>query len=166
MLHISELGCLFHFKETLRSYVWLSFGTFRHDPHSRHETCGATWDTPGTRQAHRRTCSEHPMEHRLPCLSNDSSNVAAMRAGDDEETSVDLLQTAGNFVHLFDCSHEYYASSPVWWPGLKNSPTVTHACLKRRLLQVGFGRWTNNPALYKGYCYETPKGEARARPGL
>jgi len=54
------------------------------------------------------------MEHRLPCLSNDSSNVAAMRAGDDEETSVDLLQTAGNFVHLFDCSHEYYASSPVW----------------------------------------------------
>jgi hypothetical protein len=22
--------------------------------------------------------------------------------------------------------------SPVWWPELKNSPTVTHACRKRR----------------------------------
>jgi hypothetical protein len=26
--------------------------------------------------------------------------------------------------------------SHVWWPGLKNSPTVTHACRKRRLLWV------------------------------
>jgi hypothetical protein len=128
-----------------------------------------------THQEHDRhtgaTCSEHPMED-LPCLSNDSSSVAAMRATDDEETSVDLLQTAGNFVYLFDCSHEYYASSPMWWSGLKNSPTVTHACRKRRLKWVpsawgyswvilspgvintatlssrlGVGRWTNNPTL-------------------
>jgi hypothetical protein len=131
-------------------------GTLAHQEHDRHT--GAT-------------CSEHPMEDRLPCLSNDSSNVAAMGASDDEETSVDLLQTAGNFVYLFDCSHEYYASSPVWWPGLNNSPTVTHACRKRRLKWVpnawgyslatlspgvintetwssrlGVGRWTNNPA--------------------
>jgi hypothetical protein len=60
---------------------------------------------------------------------------------------------------------------PVWWSGLKNSPTVTHACHKRRLKWVpsawgyswatlspgvintefwssrlGVGRWTNNPA--------------------
>jgi hypothetical protein len=60
---------------------------------------------------------------------------------------------------------------PVWWPGLKNSLTVTHACRKRRLKWVpsawgyswatlfpgvlntetwssrlGVGRWTNNPA--------------------
>jgi hypothetical protein len=27
-------------------------------------------------------------------------------------------------------------SVPVWWPGLKNSPTVTHACRKRRLKWV------------------------------
>jgi hypothetical protein len=27
-------------------------------------------------------------------------------------------------------------SIPVWWPGLKNSPTVTHACCKRRLKWV------------------------------
>jgi hypothetical protein len=26
--------------------------------------------------------------------------------------------------------------SPVWWPGNKNSPTVTHACRKRRLKWV------------------------------
>jgi hypothetical protein len=25
---------------------------------------------------------------------------------------------------------------PVWWPGLRNSPTVTHACRKRRLKWV------------------------------
>jgi hypothetical protein len=62
--------------------------------------------------------------------------------------------------------------TPLWWPGLKNSPTVTHACRKRRLKWVpnawgyswatlspgvintgawssrfGVGRWTNNPAL-------------------
>jgi hypothetical protein len=62
--------------------------------------------------------------------------------------------------------------SPLWWPGLKYSLTVTHACRKRRLKWVpsawgyswatlspgvinteawssrlGVGRWTNNPAL-------------------
>jgi hypothetical protein len=62
--------------------------------------------------------------------------------------------------------------SPVWWPGVKNSPSVTHACRKRRLKLVpsawgyswatlspgvinteawssrlGVRRWTNNPAL-------------------
>jgi hypothetical protein len=60
----------------------------------------------------------------------------------------------------------------VWWPGLKNSPTVTHACRNKRLKwlpsawgyswatlsqgiintearssRFGVGRWTNNPAL-------------------
>jgi hypothetical protein len=60
----------------------------------------------------------------------------------------------------------------MWWPGLKNSPTVTYACRKRRLKWVpsawghswatlspgvinteawssrlGVGRWSNNPAL-------------------
>jgi hypothetical protein len=79
----------------------------------------------------------------------------------------------------------------VWWRGLKNSPTVTHACRKRRLKWVpsawgyswatlspgvinteawssrfGVGCWTNNPALNKSYCYTTTKGEARARIGL
>jgi hypothetical protein len=59
-----------------------------------------------------------------------------------------------------------------WWPGLNNSPTVTHARRKRRLKwlpsawgyswatlspgvintevwssRLGVGRWTNNPAL-------------------
>jgi hypothetical protein len=32
--------------------------------------------------------------------------------------------------------------------------------------RLGVGRWTNNPALQKGYCHETPKGEARASNGL
>jgi hypothetical protein len=31
-----------------------------------------------------------------------------------------------------ECESPY----PVWWPGLKNSPTVTHACRKRRLKWV------------------------------
>jgi hypothetical protein len=64
------------------------------------------------------------------------------------------------------------ALDPVWWAGLKNGPTVTHAYRKRRLKWVpsaweyswatlspgvinteawssrlGVGRWTNNPAL-------------------
>jgi hypothetical protein len=66
----------------------------------------------------------------------------------------------------------YIMNPPVWWPGLKNSPTVTHAFRKRRLKWVpsawgyswntlspgvikteawssrlGVGRWTNTPAL-------------------
>jgi hypothetical protein len=69
-------------------------------------------------------------------------------------------------------TYHYELMSPVWWPGLKNSPTVTHACRKKRLKWVpsawryiwatlspgvinmeawssrlGVGRWTNNPAL-------------------
>jgi hypothetical protein len=32
---------------------------------------------------------------------------------------------------------------PVWWPGNKNSPTVTHACRKRRLKWVA-GTWGYN----------------------
>jgi hypothetical protein len=65
-----------------------------------------------------------------------------------------------------------FTLNPVWWPKLKNSPTVTHACCKRRLKWVpsawgyswvtlspgvintetwssrlGVGCWTNNPAL-------------------
>jgi hypothetical protein len=31
---------------------------------------------------------------------------------------------------------------PVWWPGLKNSPTVTRACRKRRL------KWVPNAWVY------------------
>jgi hypothetical protein len=33
---------------------------------------------------------------------------------------------------------DWYISclTPVWWPGLKNSSTVTHACRKRRLKWV------------------------------
>jgi hypothetical protein len=65
----------------------------------------------------------------------------------------------------------FYTPILMWWPGLKNSPTVTHACRKRRLKWVpsvwgyswatlsprvintetwssrlGVGHWTNNPA--------------------
>jgi hypothetical protein len=41
------------------------------------------------------------------CLSHASSNVAAMRAGDDEDTGVKLVQTVENFVYLY----EYYANN-------------------------------------------------------
>jgi len=43
-------------------------------------------------------------------LSHASSNVAAMRAG-DEETSVKLVQAVENFVYLYDYCHEYYANT-------------------------------------------------------
>jgi hypothetical protein len=43
-------------------------------------------------------------------LSHASSNVAAMRAG-DEETSVKLVQAVENFVYLHDYCHEYYANT-------------------------------------------------------
>jgi hypothetical protein len=71
----------------------------------------------------------------------------------------------------------------MWWPGLKNSPTATYACRKRRLKWVpstwgyslatlspevvntkalssrlGVGRWTNDPALKKVIVTEPQKG--------
>jgi hypothetical protein len=75
---------------------------------------------------------------------------------------------------------------PMWWPVLKNNPTVTHVCRKRRLKWVpsawgyswatlyprvinteawssrlGVGRWTNNPACKKAIVTKPHKG----RPG-
>jgi hypothetical protein len=44
-----------------------------------------------------------------------------------------------SFVYLITLSQLnwlYNIGNPVWWPGLKNSPTVTHACFKRRLKLV------------------------------
>jgi protein tyrosine phosphatase len=34
-----------------------------------------------------------------------------MRAGDNEETRVKLVQTVENLVYLYDYSHEYYADN-------------------------------------------------------
>jgi hypothetical protein len=34
-----------------------------------------------------------------------------MKAGDDMETSVKLVQTVEKFVYLYDFSHEYYANN-------------------------------------------------------
>jgi hypothetical protein len=34
-----------------------------------------------------------------------------MKAGDDEETSVKLVQTDEKFVYLYDFLHEYYANN-------------------------------------------------------
>jgi hypothetical protein len=44
------------------------------------------------------------------CLSHASCNFAAIRAGDDEETNVKLVQTLENFVFVNDYSHKYYAN--------------------------------------------------------
>jgi hypothetical protein len=44
---------------------------------------------------------------------------------------------------------QYTSHSPVRWPGLKNSPTVTHACHKRRL------KWV--PSAW-GYSWATVSG--------
>jgi hypothetical protein len=71
-------------------------------------------------------------------------------------------------THLNFCD-TFFNKFPVWWPGLKNSPTVTRACRKRWLgtqclgyswatlslevinvetwsSRLGVGRWTNNSA--------------------
>jgi hypothetical protein len=93
-----------------------------------------------------------------------------------EVTRKEEITLWGQFIictfNLNIFSGRYSQSAPVWWPGLKNSPTVTHACRKRRLKWVpgtwgyswvtlslgvinteawssrlGVGRWTNNPAL-------------------
>jgi hypothetical protein len=77
-----------------------------------------------------------------------------------------------SFTYLYVVCLTKLSQFPVWWPGLKSNPTVTHACRKRRLKWVpsawgyswatlspgvinteawssrlGVGRWTNNPAL-------------------
>jgi hypothetical protein len=66
----------------------------------------------------------------------------------------------------------------IFWPGNKNSPTVTHACRKRRLKWVatlplgdinteawfsgmGVGRGANNPTLWKENCWEASKKFSR-----
>jgi hypothetical protein len=63
---------------------------------------------------------------------------------------------------------------PVWWPGNKNSLTVTRACRKRRLKWVatlplgdinteawmGVGRGANNPTLWKNIVEKTPRNSA------
>jgi hypothetical protein len=47
---------------------------------------------------------------------------------------------------FFDIPLRWRRQYPVWWPGLKNSPTVTHACRKRRL------KWVPSPW---GYIWAT-----------
>jgi hypothetical protein len=44
-------------------------------------------------------------------LSHASCNFADMKAGDDEETSVKLVQTVEKFVYLYDFSHKYYVNN-------------------------------------------------------
>jgi hypothetical protein len=53
-----------------------------------------------------------------------------MKAGDDEETSVKLLQTAENFVYLYDFLHEYYANNKkkdAAWHTASNIRTIHRA---------------------------------------
>jgi hypothetical protein len=46
-----------------------------------------------------------------------------------------------SFITIGTLLYPYILSFfPVWWPGNKNSPTVTHACRKRRLKWVP-GAW-------------------------
>jgi hypothetical protein len=57
--------------------------------------------------------------------------------------TLEVKTTLSNSPRIEDyCVHHqnYRADVPVWWPGLKNSPTVTQACLKRRLKWVP-GAW-------------------------
>jgi hypothetical protein len=87
-------------------------------------------------------------------------------------------------THIKSCEYPKVCSVRwvlLWWPGLKNSPTVTHACRKRSIKWVpsawgyswatlspgvintevwssrlGVGGWTNNPAPRKGYMLRNP----------
>jgi hypothetical protein len=81
-----------------------------------------------------------------------------------------LTHDAQNISHVYWQKHLdsfydlYFQTIPVWWPGNKNSPNVTHACRKRRLKWVatlplgdtnteawssgmGVGRGANNSTL-------------------
>jgi hypothetical protein len=89
-------------------------------------------------------------------------------------------------IYHFRIFSSIYCYVSVWWPGLNNSPTVTHACFTRRLTWVpsawgysrttlspgitntetwssrlGVGPWTNNPAPKKRLLLRNQKG----RPG-
>jgi hypothetical protein len=72
--------------------------------------------------------------------------------------SLSLIESSKNLFSYFN------SESPVWSPGKKNSPTVTHVCRKRRLKWgatlplgdintedwssgIGVGRGANNPTL-------------------
>jgi hypothetical protein len=102
-----------------------------------------------------------------------TSTCQSTRLQNPEEELFSLLFATVNSPQCCYCFRIYYHQYiPVWWPGLKNSPTVTHSCRKRRLKWVpsvwgyswatlspgvihtetwssrlGVGRWTNNPAL-------------------
>jgi hypothetical protein len=59
-------------------------------------------------------------------------------------------------LHCRTISISMWLHFPMWWPGLKNSPTVTHACRKRRL------KWV--PSAW-GYSWATLSPEVIQRPG-
>jgi hypothetical protein len=42
-----------------------------------------------------------------------------------------VLLYGGSPIHRSVNCHKNHTVSPVWWPGLKYSPTVTYACRKR-----------------------------------
>jgi hypothetical protein len=69
-------------------------------------------DSTATRQTHQ--CNLFAIcdaTRSIVSLSHASCNIAAMKAGDDEETSMKLVQTVEKFIYLYDFSHEYYANN-------------------------------------------------------
>jgi hypothetical protein len=53
--------------------------------------------------------------------------------------------------------------APVWWPGIKNSPNVTHACRKRRLKwgPPGWGLGVGLTSLHQKIIVTKPSDEPR-----
>jgi hypothetical protein len=112
----------------------MSFIVLRQDPHWRHVTCSATWDTTWNtarliwewcvlnwelrpeRFSSKMTGTLVQLVCNMWCNMvyhvsvHASCNVAAVMASDNEETSVKLVQTVKNFVYLYDYLHEYYAN--------------------------------------------------------
>jgi hypothetical protein len=94
-------------------------------------------------------------------------NIRVRTMRNAKRTNITSVQDWFNILEQKLCLNYYKAISlsfPVWWPGNKNSPTVTHACRKRRLKWVvtlslgdintevwssamGVGRGANNPTL-------------------
>jgi hypothetical protein len=93
----------------------------------------------------RATCRTHPMllpthrktRHRKTRIHVYASN--GIRTHDPSvrvaEGSTCLIGTS-TFIDINDNSDSGVINLPVWWPGNKNSPTVTHACRKRGLKWV------------------------------
>jgi hypothetical protein len=107
--------------------------------------------------------------HRISVMQEDIKPLHILRFHQNAHAFANRNVTCAYMCSYFNVTNLFELT--VWWPGLKNSPTVTHACRKRPLKcvpsawgyswatlssgvkntetwssRLGVGRWTNNQA--------------------